>query len=102
MPSHSLCIIFEIFRYLNDAVIGSIDELRIYNASRSADWAKLEYNTQKVGQTTVKLLDTVPAALSRGVSAARNGLTIKAMGNGLQFRIEGAGVAKVRVAVMDM
>jgi biopolymer transport protein ExbB len=83
--------------------IGSIDELRMHNVSRTADWVKLEYNIQKSGQTTVKLLDTVPAALSRGVFTARNGgLTVKPMGNGLQFRVEGAGAAKARVAVMDM
>jgi hypothetical protein len=56
--------------------IGLIDELRMSNVSRSADWAKLEYGTQRAGQNAVALLDTVPAAATApgaptGVTAVR-------------------------------
>jgi|GEM_PF-3013568 len=53
--------------------IGLIDELRMSNVSRSADWAKVDYATQRPGQTVVKLLDTIPAAAT--VPGAPTGVT---------------------------
>ncbi len=44
-------------RYFN----GVIDEVRVHDIVRSVEWARLEYQTQRPGQTAVSLSDTLPA-----------------------------------------
>jgi hypothetical protein len=50
-----------------DCFHGLMDEVRISNNARSADWIKLEYETQKANQTVVSVgatQTTAPSSLS--------------------------------------
>jgi hypothetical protein len=82
--------------------IGVLDELRMANTARSAEWVKLEYENQKAGATMVQLLDTVPVSISPKLLATEAGFTAKASGNGLVFRIQDQGAHKARVTLVDM
>lgn len=53
--------------------IGIIDELRMSNVARPADWARLDYANQVPGQTIVTLVDSVPPAAT--VPGAPTGVT---------------------------
>jgi hypothetical protein len=82
---------------------GIVDEVRIASASRNADWAKLEYENQKPGQSLVRLLDTVPPlsiSPARGFGAA--GFTMLASGGGAVFRVVDPRAASLRLEVMDL
>jgi Concanavalin A-like lectin/glucanases superfamily/Domain of unknown function (DUF2341) len=82
--------------------IGLIDELRMSDVSRSADWVRLEYENQKTGSTMVKLLDTVPTSLARAMRAGEAGLGVKAYAGGLAFNITDRTASKARVTLVDM
>lgn len=43
-------------RYFN----GVIDEARVHSLARTPEWARLEYQTQRLGQTAVTLSDNIP------------------------------------------
>jgi hypothetical protein len=53
--------------------IGVIDELRMSNVARPADWARLDYANQVPGQTIVTLVDSVPPPAT--VPGAPTGVT---------------------------
>ena len=81
---------------------GILDELRVANVSRSADWARLEFENQKTGATMVKLLDTVPTSIAPSLRATEHGFSVKATGNGLRFRLADEGASRARVTLVDM
>ncbi len=58
-------------RYFN----GIIDEVRISGVARSANWARLEYQNQRSGQTMVQLLGTVPALDTTAAPGAPTAVT---------------------------
>ncbi len=61
-------------RYFN----GVIDEVRMHGVSRSLEWARLEYQTQRAGQTVVTLSDNVPAIDTTSVPGAPTAVTATA------------------------
>jgi len=84
--------------------IGILDEIRMANVSRSADWVKLEYENQKANATMVKLLDTVPATVSLAQAARTSvaNVSVKAASGGLTFRISDPEARKARITLVDM
>jgi hypothetical protein len=83
---------------------GRLDEIRLANVARGADWAKLEFENQKEAQSLVWLTQPpvvigIADATARG---ARFGFTAKPLGDGMVFQIQGAEAGKARVALMDM
>ena len=85
---------------------GTLDEVRMSNSVRDAEWVRLEYENQKMGSSVVTLQDAIPASLA-GATASRSMFTVTASGNGLLFRVSEASASnvrasKARVAVMDM
>lgn len=82
---------------------GIADEIRIASVSRNANWARLEYENQKPGQTLVRLLDTVPALVSIAPAAgARQGLSMSPSHGGATFRVLDARAATARVEILDL
>ena len=83
---------------------GTLDEVRMSNAARGADWIKLDFETQKPGSAVVRLMDTVPAAVS---PARREGtrFVARASGDGLRFdvtELADSRTARVRLVVRDL
>lgn len=58
-------------RYFN----GVIDEVRLHGVARTAEWARLEYHTQRLGQTVVTLADNPPALDTTAVPGAPTAVT---------------------------
>jgi hypothetical protein len=81
---------------------GVLDEVRLASVTRNADWAKLEYESQKTGQSMVKLLDTVPVSIAAKVPMASADFSVKASGNGLLFRMDAKGASSARITLVDM
>jgi hypothetical protein len=86
---------------------GALDEARISNVARSADWLKLEYANQNASQNLVALTDNqvnIVTGVNNASALLLNGpaLNFKAMGKGLLFQVRGEASAKVRIAVIDM
>jgi hypothetical protein len=90
-------------QYSDSAFGGIMDEARLANVVRSADWARLEYANQKPGQTVV-LFDSIPGSLAvRGTKFAHaSDFSVKSAGGNVSFRIAGENVASARVSVLDM
>lgn len=61
-------------RYFN----GVVDEVRVHGVSRNANWARLEYQTQRAGQTVVTLADNVPAIDTTAAPGAPTAVTATA------------------------
>jgi biopolymer transport protein ExbB len=85
-------------RYFN----GILDEVRMANVARSADWVRLEHENQKVGATMVKVLDTLPTSISRTLRATDAGFSVKSQSGGLVFNITDKGASKAKVTLVDM
>jgi hypothetical protein len=85
-------------RYFN----GILDEVRMSNVARSADWVRLEHENQKVGATMVKVLDTLPTSISRTLRATDAGFSVKSQSGGLVFNITDKGASKAKVTLVDM
>jgi hypothetical protein len=82
---------------------GMLDEVRVANVSRSAAWAKLEFENQKAGQTLVSPTQP-PVGILPGnarVNAHGEGLAAKAMGGGMLFQLSGAPQGG-KLALMDV
>jgi hypothetical protein len=85
--------------------IGIADELRIVALSRDADWAKLEYENQKpAGQTLVAYTQPTSIGPNGELVAQAQGfsLSAKVLGDGMVFRVQGAGAARIKVSLTDM
>jgi hypothetical protein len=80
---------------------GFLDEVRISNVARSADWNKLEFSNQMATQNFVRFAapTTAIGAASARV-AQQNLLSVKAVGGGMLFRIQ--NVASTEKAVLDL
>jgi hypothetical protein len=81
---------------------GMLDEVRVAGVSRSAAWAKLEYENQKAAQTLVS--PTQPVGIVPGyarVNAHGEGFAAKAMGGGMLFQLFGAPQGG-KLALMDV
>ena len=81
---------------------GIVDEVRIASASRTADWAKLEYENQKVGQTLVRLLDTVPPLSIFSAHGFGENFSMQTTGAGMVFRVLDPRASAVRISIMDL
>ena len=73
------------FAYYAD---GEIDEVRVENVCRSADWVKLCYENQKASQTLVTLGTNIPLASVSKNKSERFGqlLTLGRLGKGITIR----------------
>jgi hypothetical protein len=80
---------------------GTLDEVRLSSAARSAEWIKLDYETQKAGSAVVSLQDAIPASLGRSTDA-RATFSVRPSGHGLLFHLEGVDAARARVTVLDL
>ncbi len=58
-------------RYFN----GAIDEVRVHKVNRNAEWARLEYHTQRPGQTAVTLSDNIPSLDTTAAPGAPTAVT---------------------------
>jgi hypothetical protein len=70
---------------------GMLDEVRVAGVSRSANWAKLEFENQKAAQTLVS--PTQPVGIlprNARVNAHGEGIAAKALGTGMLFQLSGA------------
>jgi hypothetical protein len=79
---------------------GVFDEVRIANAARSADWAKLEYENQKPTQTLVKV-DTIPTSLASALTQG-SALSFQAAGQGILFQARTAKAAQLKLSLIDI
>jgi hypothetical protein len=84
-------------RYLN----GILDEVRISNALRSADWIKLEYANQKPNQTLVSFVQPVSIKGAGAASVAGPSLAVSPSGRGLMFSLQGVQ-GRASVSMIDM
>jgi hypothetical protein len=77
-----------------------MDEVRINKVARSADWAKLEYENQKAGQT---LLTLNPVGLRSAASGALRGEMFSVVGSasGVTFSLP-AGLGRALLTVSDV
>jgi hypothetical protein len=78
---------------------GDIDEVRVSNVVRSPDWIKLEYATQKSGQTAVVLGQTQTVLTAVAPAADSREFTFTAPGARLSFP---APLSSLHVTVADM
>jgi hypothetical protein len=81
---------------------GMLDEVRVSSVSRSAAWARLEFENQKAAQTLVS--PTQPVGIAHGnarVNAHGEGLAAKAMSGGVLFQLFGAPQGG-KLALMDV
>ncbi len=82
---------------------GKYDEMVMAKKARSADWVKLSYQTQQLGETVVNLgaTDTplIGTAIRGNVSAS--GFSVLSSGNSFVFRLP-ANISGARVSVMDI
>jgi len=83
---------------------GFIDEARISNVTRGADWNKLEFANQMANQNFVRFAaPTTAVARGIGQAAAGLGMNVKSLAGGLMFSIKGAGAAdKATLSLVDM
>jgi hypothetical protein len=83
---------------------GKLDEVRVASVSRSAAWAKLEFENQKAAQTLVALTQP-PVGVLRGGNSAQvvhgGSITAKAIGGGMLFQLSGASQGG-QIALMDV
>jgi hypothetical protein len=88
--------------YADDSFMGVMDEARLANTSRSADWAKLEYQNQRAAQTLV-FFDSVPVSIARTNPSARNAaFSAQVSGGSVFFRLDGANPDGARLTVVDL
>ncbi len=80
---------------------GILDEVRMSSTSRSENWIRLDFQTQRRTGSVVSVMDTIPASLGRA-TAASSGFSVRAAGDGLLFRIDAPGAARARITVTDM
>ncbi len=87
----------------NPPILAALDEVEISNVTRTGDWIKLSYETQKSGSTAVLLGPTdgvIVGIHSASAYSHNSGLSILRSGSGYVFRLpEGNGA---KVSVMDI
>jgi hypothetical protein len=89
-------------QYLDTSFHGLMDEARLANIGRSAQWAKLEYENQKPAQSLV-FFDSVPVSLARAPRAAgSDAFSAQSSPGGVLFRLAGGAASGARVTVLDM
>jgi hypothetical protein len=83
---------------------GLADEIRLAAVSRDTAWAKLEYENQRpTGQTLVSFTQPVSIGGDMATRATSFGFTAKLQGEGVLFRVEGAGESRrTRLSMVDM
>ena len=85
--------------------IGLADEIRIAGVARDTAWAKLEYENQKPAAQTLVAYTQPTSIGANGNASAQTlafGLSAKAFGDGMLFRIQGAGAANIRISLTDL
>jgi hypothetical protein len=78
---------------------GDLDELRISNVARSADWIKLDYENQKANSTTVQVGNVV----SVRPGSARNSsssFSVRSVAGGVSFALP-ASAKSSRLTILD-
>ena len=83
---------------------GLIDEPRVETVARSADWIQLNFLTQQVGATVVKVGPTHPMSAVQPVSVARletNAFEVKPMRQGILFRLP-ANMTRGVITLIDL
>jgi biopolymer transport protein ExbB len=79
---------------------GTMDEVRINKVARSADWAKLEYENQKAGQTLMTL-NPVGVRFSGSTGARGESFAVASSAAGVTFTLP-AGSGRALLTVSDM
>lgn len=83
------------------AVDGIVDEARIANTTRSADWVKLEYETQKAPTSpAVVEVSGIVTGVAREGARRHPTLGMHSVGSGFVFSVP--AVESARVSVLDM
>jgi hypothetical protein len=85
---------------------GSLDETRLSNKARSADWIKLEYANQRATADQKLVAFTPPVSINGNNSAlvaGGLGMTAKSLDNGVLFRLQGVNTGdKAVMSLVDM
>jgi hypothetical protein len=90
-------------QYVDSSFHGTMDEARLANVGRSADWAKLEYQNQKAAQVLVSFDTVPPASIGSSVQAdSRPELYARAHGRSVAFQVPGAEAGNAVLSVSDM
>jgi hypothetical protein len=73
--------------YVDSSFRGNLDEARLANVPRSAEWAKLEFENQRAAQTLV-VFDSIPVSLAGSApSLNRAGFSSAVSGGSAHFRL---------------
>jgi hypothetical protein len=64
---------------------GMMDEVRIHGVARSADWARLEFENQKSGQTLLQLASEVSIRSDLARRAGASALRVRTLVSGMAF-----------------
>jgi hypothetical protein len=90
-------------QYVDSSFHGTLDEARLANVGRSADWAKLEYENQKPAQTLVSFDTVPPASIGRSARmASRPVLSARARGREVTFQVSGIEAGGGLLSISDM
>jgi hypothetical protein len=79
---------------------GGMDEIRLSNVERAADWNKLDYETQRPGATSVAVGGKPATAIARASLADAAEVSIFSTGAAVRFRLP-AGSTGARITVTD-
>jgi biopolymer transport protein ExbB len=82
---------------------GTLDEIRIANKTRSADWIKLEYATQRPGNAAVRVGDSpYETGLKPAIAANPPVFLARAVGREVVFHLEDSHAPQAFVSVTDI
>jgi hypothetical protein len=88
--------------YSDYSFSGIMDEARLANIGRTAEWARLEYQNQRPGQVLVHF-DSVPVSVARVSRSLREpDFSARVSGGSVSFRLDGANPNGARLTVVDM
>jgi hypothetical protein len=89
----------------NDFFAGKVDEPQLSNVSRSANWVKLSYETQRPGSNLITLGATgIPIAIHSGSAyprAVAQDFSVQAIDGGLAFRMN-LNAPRATVSILDI
>jgi hypothetical protein len=86
---------------------GKMDEVHVSKRARPAGWAKLSFETQKLGTNTVLTFGTTgaPASVARGAQPGVRPMQVNPQGSGYVFSLPAhvaGAAADMRLSVVDM
>jgi hypothetical protein len=78
---------------------GDLDEVRISNVARSADWVKLDYENQRSGSTTVQVGNVVGVRPDRALRTASD-FSMRSVSGGVAFALPASSKSS-RLTILD-